>query len=133
MALPEVKAKGERPFVFAARFPNGALAVAAQERTRVGEAWYMPECEVTLPVEDAPGPYGVFGNFKSLTMVFDQPLHGKRVLAQDLAGDEAMDITGDVQVRGKVLHLSGEVMRKVGLRSATPGDLSAPGLVIAFA
>lgn len=133
MALPEVKAKGERPFVFATRFPNGAVAVAAQERTRVGEAWYMPECEVTLRVADAPGPYGVFGNFKSLTMVFDAPLHGKHVLAQDLAGDEAIEITGDVQVRGKVLHLPGEVIRRVGLRSATAGDLSAPGLVIALA
>lgn len=133
MALPEVKAKGERPFVFAARFPNGAVAVAAQERTRTGEAWYMPECEVTLPVLDAPGPYGVFGNFKSLALVFDQPLHGRRVLAQDLAGDEAMDITDDVQIRGKVLHLPADLMHSVGLRSATPGDLSAPGLVIALA
>jgi hypothetical protein len=133
IALPEVKANGERPFVFAARFPNGAVAVAAQERTRTGEAWYMPECEVTLPVLDALGPYGVFGNFKSLTMVFDRPLHGKRVIAQDLAGDESMDITDDVQVRGKALHLPGEVMRRVGLQSATPGDLSAPGLVIALA
>ncbi len=34
MALPVVKAKGDKPFVFAARFPNGAVAVAAQERTR---------------------------------------------------------------------------------------------------
>ncbi len=133
MALPEVKAKGETPFVFAARFPNGAVAVAAQERTRIGEAWYMPECEVTLPVLDAPGPYGVFGNFGSLTMVFDRPLEGRRVLVQDLASDEAMDITDEVEVRGKLLHLPGDLIRRAGLRSATPGDLSAPGLVIAFA
>jgi hypothetical protein len=132
MALPVVNAKDDRPFVFAARFPNGAVAVAAQERTRMGEAWYMPECDVTLPVSDAPGPYGVFGNFGSLAMVFDRPLRGKRVMAQDLAGDEATDITRAVQVRGNVLHIPGAVIRKVGLRNATPGDLSAPGLVIAL-
>jgi hypothetical protein len=132
MALPMVNAKGDRPFVFAARFPNGAVAVAAQERTRMGEAWYMPDCDVTLQVSDAPGPYGIFGNFGSLAMVFDGPLRGKRVMAQDLAGDEAIDITHAVQARGNVLHIPGAVIRRVGLRDATPGDLSAPGLVIAL-
>ena len=132
MALPEVKTKGDRPFVFATRFPNGAVAVAAQERTRIEEAWYMPECDVTLSISDAPGPYGVFGDFRSLTMVFDGSLRGKRVLAQDLAGDESIDITHAVQVRENVLHIPGAVIRKVGLRDATPGDLSSPGLVIAL-
>jgi hypothetical protein len=131
LTLPEVKAKAEKPFVIAARFPNGAVAVAAQERTRIGKAWYMPACDVTLSVADAPGPYGVFGYFDSLTMVFDKPLHRKRILAQDLAGDVSIDITQSVQVRGKSLFIPGDVIRDVGLRNATPGDLSAPGLVIA--
>jgi hypothetical protein len=132
MALPEVNAKGDKPFVFATRFPNGAVAVAAQERTRTGEAWYMPECDVTASVSDAPGPYGVFGHFRNLAMVFDRPLRTRRVMAQDLAGDEPVDITDAVQIRGNVLHLPGAVIRKVGLHNATPGDLSAPGLVIAL-
>ena len=92
----------------------------------------MPECDVTVSVSDAPGPYGVFGHFKNLAMVFDRPLRAKRVIAQDLAGDEPMDITDAVEIRGNVLHLHGSVIRKVGLRNATPGDLSAPGLVIAL-
>jgi len=133
MDLPEVKAKGEKPFVFAARFPNGAVAVAAQERTRVEEAWYMPRCDVTLSVTDAPGPYGIFGHFDSLTVTFDRAPREKRILAQDLAGDKSLDITDLVQLRGNRLHIPGSVIRDVGLRDATPGDLSAPGLVIAFA
>jgi hypothetical protein len=132
LPLPEVKAKAEKPFVFATRFPNGAVAVAAQERTRVGEAWYMPGCDVTLSISDAPGPFGVFGHFDKLTMVFDKPLQEKRIMAQDLAGDVAIDISNSVQVHGNRLHLPGEVIRAVGLQSATPGDLSAPGLVMAF-
>lgn len=131
IALPEVHARGDKPFVFATRFPNGAVGVAAQERTRVGDAWTMPHCDVTLPVADAPGPFGVFGNFASLNLVFDRPLQGKRILAQDLAGDEAVDISHAAHMRGNTLHIPGAVIRNVGLQHASEGDLSAPGLVIA--
>lgn len=130
--LPAVKATGEKPFVFATRFPNGAVAIAAQERTKVGKGWYMPACDVTLSIADAPGPYGVFGYFDSLTLISDRPLQGRRILAQDLAGDEAIDISNMVQVRGKSLLIPGQVIRRIGLRQATPGDLSAPGLAIAI-
>ena len=130
--LPEIRAKGDKPFVFATRFPNGAVAIAAQERTQVGNAWYMPACDVTLSVTDAPGPYGIFGYFDSLTLTFDEPVQGKRILAQDLAGDQPVDISSKVQVRGKNLLLPGDVIRRIGLLNATPEDISAPGLVIAI-
>jgi hypothetical protein len=132
IGLPEVKAKGEKPFVWAARFPNGAVAIAAQERTQVGNAWYMPVSEVTLSVSDAPGPFGVFGSFDELTLNMNRSLVGKRIIAQDLAGDEALDITNQVQVQEKSLRISGQVIRRVGLENATKNDLSAPGLVIAI-
>jgi hypothetical protein len=132
ISLPEVKAKGDKPFVFTTRFPNGAVAIAAQERTQVGNGWYMPACDVTLSVADAPGPYGVFGYFDSLTLVFDNPLHDRRVLAQDLAGDEPIDISSMVQVRDKSLYIPDKVIRRIGLHNATPGDISAPGLVVAI-
>jgi hypothetical protein len=132
ISLPEVKANGDKPFVFATRFPNGAVAIAAQERTQVGKAWYMPACEVTLSVTDSPGPFGVFGYFESLNLIFDEPLSGKRFLAQDLAGNESVDISSEVQIHGASLHIPGRVIRKVGLQNGTAGDLSAPGLVIAI-
>jgi hypothetical protein len=131
MPLPEVKAKADKPFVYATRFPNGAIAVAAQERTRAGKAWYMPGCDVTLAASDARGPFGIFGYFDSLSIIFDRSLQGKRIVAQDLAGDEAIDISRSVQIRESTLHIPGEVIRSVGLSHATPGDLSAPGVVIA--
>lgn len=132
LRLPEVRANGVKPFVFAARFPNGAIAIAVQERTQIGRAWYMPDCEVNLSVSDAPGPFGVFGYFTALTLMSDRPLQGRRILAQDLAGDEAFDISNEVQVSGKSLHIPGKVIRQVGLHNATAGDISAPGLVIAI-
>lgn len=130
ISLPEVKARGDKPFVFATRFPNGAVAIAVQERTQVDKAWYMPACDVTLSVSDAPGPFGVFGLFESLTLVFDKPLHGQRILAQDLAGDAAINISQAVQINGNKLSIPGNVIRASGLRNSTPGDVSAPGMVI---
>jgi hypothetical protein len=130
IGLPDVKTSGDKPFVFATRFPNGAVAIAAQERTQVGNAWYMPTCDVTLSVSDAPGPYGIFGLFDTLTLVLDKPVQGKRILAQDLAGDVASDISSAVQIQGNRLSIPGKVIRQAGLRNATPEDISAPGLVI---
>ncbi len=132
IGLPEVAANGDKPFVFASRFPNGAVAIAAQERTRIGNAWYMPACEVSLSVSDSPGPFGVFGYFDSLTLILDRPVIGKRILAQDLAGDECLDVSNLVEVRGTRLRISGQLIRQVGLHHGTAGDKSAPGLVIAI-
>lgn len=132
LSLPTLHTKGQKPFVFATRFPNGAVAIAAQERTRVGNAWHMPACDVTLAVSDATGPFGVFGDFDSLTLDFDRPLKGKRILAQDLASDVSFDVSDKVQTRGTSLQIPGRVIREIGLHSKTVGDLSAPGLVIAI-
>ena len=130
ISLPEVKAKGERPFVFAARFPNGAVAVGAQERTRPEDGWFMPRCEVIVDAGDAPGPFGIFGDLDGLTLNFTKAHAGRRVLAQDLAGDEPADITSRVEFKGASLYLSGGVLREAGLRNGTPGDLSSPGAIV---
>jgi hypothetical protein len=133
IALPTVKAEGEKPFVFAARFPNGAVAVGTQERTRPGRAWYMPPCHVMLNVADAPGPFGIFGEYDRLTLMFEKAPRGKRILIQDLAGDELIDITQLVEFDGSSIHLSGDVLHKAGTRHRTPGDPSSPGAVVALA
>ena len=130
--LPIVSAEGERPFVFAARFPNGAVAVGAQERTIPGKAWYMPRCAVTLHVGDAPGPVGIFGEFDRVTLTFAAVQRARRVIAQDLAGDTPVDITSLVEFEGASLHLDGAVLRKVGLGLRTFGDLSSPAIVVAL-
>jgi hypothetical protein len=132
IALPRVTSSGEKPFIFASRFPNGAVAIGAQERTRTGRAWYMPSAEVELHVGDAPGPYGIFGSFTMLDLVFERPLQGRRVIAQDLASEEAIDVTNRVRIDGRSLQLTEANLRSFGLRAATQGDLSSPGLVLAL-
>jgi hypothetical protein len=130
--LPQVSGDAEKAFVFAARFPNGAVAIGAQERTRPGRAWYMPPCDVTLHVGDTPGPFGIFGEYRSLTLEFSKVVSGKRVLAQDLAGNNAADITTLVSFAGNKVHFDGRLLRRFGLRDGTPGDLSSPGVAVVF-
>ncbi|HWA93325.1 MAG TPA: hypothetical protein VG844_01895 [Terracidiphilus sp.] len=130
--LPEVETTGEKPFVFAARFTNGAVAIGAQERTQPGHAWRMPRARVTLNVGDASGPFGVFGEFEQLTLVFGKSQKGRTALAQDLAADEPVDITSSVEWSGTSIRFKGNLLRKIGLHGRTPGDLSSPGVAIAL-
>ena len=132
MELPVVSSDREKPFVFTARFPNGAVAVGAQERTSPERAWYMPHSSVTINAGNAPGPFGVFGHYKSLTFEFLHAPSGKRVLAQDLAGNEALDITAMTSKVGNSVTINGDLLRRIGLLAGTSGDLSSPGAVVAF-
>jgi hypothetical protein len=132
IALPRVTSSGDKPFVFASRFPNGAVAIGAHERTHTGRAWYMPAAETELHVGDAPGPYGIFGSFTTLTLDFDRPLRGRRVIAQDLASDQALDVTNRVRIDGRSLQLTEADLRTFGLHATTTGDISSPGLVLAL-
>jgi hypothetical protein len=128
--LPRVTAPGDKPFVFAARFLNGAVSLGAHERTQPERGWYMPVCDVELNVGDAPGPFGVFGEFRHVTLTFDRSLLGRKIFAQDLAGDEAVEITSTVDLSEKSLRIDGRLLRQIGLSSGSPGDLSSPAVVL---
>lgn len=132
IALPRITSTGEKPFLFASRFPGGAVAIGIQERTRPARAWTTPSADVELHVGDAPGPFGIFGSARSVTLIFDRPLSGRRVLAQDLAADQAADVTGQVRIEGRSLQMREVNLRSLGLQAATDGDLSSPGLVLAL-
>lgn len=132
ISLPHITAPGEKPFVFAARFPNGAVAIGVQERTRPGRAWYMPPADVELHVGKDTGPIGIFGGCRTLTLSFDKSLAGKRILVQDLASEELLDVTDHFHPQGHSLQLTEADLRSFGLYGASEGDLSSPGLVLAI-
>jgi hypothetical protein len=125
-----------RPFVVASRSPGGAVAVATLGRTLCPSAtdreWVTGEvADVTLSVGRYTGPIGVFGRYHSLTLDFDGPsLAGRRIFAQDLAGDVPEDITSLVGTTGGHLVIPGALIDRVGRSAATPGDRSDPGLVL---
>lgn len=120
MPLPEVSGADEPPFVVCSRHPNGATAVATLPRV-FGAKHHerLPLVDVTIEA-DASKPVGVFGEYRSLTI--RGPAKG-RWWAQDLAGDEAVEITNQVR-QGQI---DGCLLKEIGTR---PGDASRPGLVL---
>lgn len=132
LPLPEVQpdAQGRVPYAAAAKFPNGAVAVATFGRT-LGRVWETPRCAVTLDAGEA-SLLGIFGEYDTLTVRTTAARPGCRVLAQDLKADTAVDITDGVILTPGGLTLPGELLRQVGTMAQTPGDTSEPGLVVAL-
>lgn len=130
IALPQVQTTGQAPFVLATRFPNGAIAVATLPRTLDTTTIITPPVEVTVNIGDASAPIGIFGHYQALHLQLSHPLGTRRVYAQDLAGEECVDITKKVTCSGSTITLSSEVINAIGLMAATPGDLSAPSMVL---
>jgi hypothetical protein len=131
MPLPEIRGN-IRPYVIASRNPNGAVSVATLPRISSERGFYHPLVDVTLDVHTLDAPVGVFGSYRSLVLRFPGDVSGRRVLAQDLAGDEAIDITGQVVCQGREITIDGKLIDRIGRLDATPGDLSEPGLVVKF-
>jgi hypothetical protein len=133
MPLPEFSLnRGPAPYVICSRNPSGAISVATLPRISTGKGPYLPLVDVSIEVGDGKSPIGVFGKYRSLTLKLTEDTGDCKILAQDLAGDEAIDITDKVKRDGKIITLSGELIDQVGLSAASPGDLSDPGLVLAI-
>ncbi|HPT28116.1 MAG TPA: hypothetical protein PLZ95_16985 [Bryobacteraceae bacterium] len=128
--MPKVTATGSVPYVVAAVHPNGAAAVAALPRMFAGRGHVFPEANVTLEVDDPMRPIGVFGRFQSLTLDLVAPPAEVRVLAQDLAADEAVDVTERVSLAGSTMVIPGDLINRIGQSVATRNDQSDPGLVL---
>ena len=94
--------------------------------------YYTPLAEVTLKVVSPDVPIGIFGHYKTLTLLFDSPLGNITVWGQDLAGDEARDITSEVTIEDNRLILPGELIARTGTSAAQAGDISEPGMVLAI-
>lgn len=130
MALPTVRcSEAEPPFVVAARYPNGCVSVATVGRA-LDRTYRTPLADVQIKGATFGRPIGVFGHYRSLSIVFPGPVKPKSIWAQDLAANRSVDIRKSVQIRGNVLTLPGSLIDRVGLSAAHPGDPSDPGLVL---
>ena len=130
LPLPIVKADGEIPFVIASRHPNGAVSIATLGRHSDSYGYKIPLADISFQIGVVPIAIGIFGYYKSLALNFNDSMENRRILAQDLAGDKAVDITNKVSIKGRQIVLSGNLISQTGLRDATPGDVSDPGLII---
>lgn len=130
MSLPILRADGVAPFVIGARNPNGAVSVATLPRASKERGIYLPLVDVEIDVGDGSAPIGIFGRYRSLTTRLSHDLGSRRVWAQDLAGDEAVDVSSRVRQQGHNLVFPGKLIDVVGRSAASAGDVSNPGLVV---
>lgn len=71
--------------------------------------------DVTAYPASLRAPIGVFGFYRSLTLVFPEPIPaGCTVWAQCLAADVAQDITPRVRIDANRLTLDGRLLRQIG-------------------
>ncbi|HEV2499651.1 MAG TPA: hypothetical protein VGY31_08745 [Terriglobia bacterium] len=130
MALPIVHADGAAPYVIASHNPNGSVSVATLPRASKDRGIYLPLVDVEIDIRNGHAPVGVFGRYRSLTMKLSNELGTRRVWAQDLAGDEAVDVSSRLRKQGRSLIFPGSLIDDVGRSAAREGDVSNPGLVV---
>jgi hypothetical protein len=135
LPLPVVKMPdGEQPpYVLCSRHADGEIAIATIPRN-LGEnnrlALSFPLADISLDTGPLNRPIGIFGRYASLTLITTSDLAGRRILAQDLAGNTPVDITPQVIIAPGRLTIPGPILHRVGLMAARPGDISDPGLVL---
>jgi hypothetical protein len=131
IALPEVVTDGMSPYVMASRFPNGAIAIATEGRVLPEQSWIEPLAEVSLKEVTPNYPIGIFGNYKSLRLKFENELpENVSVLAQDLLATSALDITDQVKIEKNEIWISGQLIKEIGTMENDDGDISVPGLAM---
>ncbi|TKG92928.1 hypothetical protein EYV94_18330 [Puteibacter caeruleilacunae] len=130
MPLPKVEIDGDAPYVMATTYPNGPVCVATEGRVSPEDQWYHPRANVTIEVDEASQPIGVFGHYNELNIQFKETVEGSKILAQDLLANSATDITSKVTINGNTLTIPGKLIDSVGTSAGDEGDISAPGLVL---
>ncbi len=132
LPLPAVNvpAGSEPPYVLCSRHADGEIAIATIGRVLDNKDVVIPRADVTLEVGELNRPVGIFGEYANLSFITTSTLAGKRILAQDLAGQTPVDITSEVKVSDGRLTIPGSVIHRVGLMAVKSGDISDPGLVL---
>lgn len=132
MKLPKVSPDeyGDVPYIVASKNPGGAVSVATCGRTRERRYW-IPRCSVEIEAGNAD-TIGVFGEYKELTIIFNEKCEAAKILAQDLAGEYSYDITEDVIIKDNKAVIPGDIIHTIGTSEQEPGDTSEPGIVIKF-
>lgn len=121
---------GMRPFVIASISPNEKASVATLGRT-LDRYYITPKCDIELDIKNCK-TVGAFGTYGKLTLNADYDFSGAKVYMQDLAGEEAVDITEKVEISGNKLSVCGCIIDKIGTSAQSDTDTSEPGVVISI-
>lgn len=131
MPLAKVKsANGIYPFILSSVNPvTKALSVFSAPRTIEQDIFKSIKCDVEVEAADISAPVGVFGKYKELTISFPSTVMKKKIFAQDLASDTAVNITHRVKRQGRKIIIDSELIEEIGL-SIRECEEELPGLVI---
>ncbi len=133
IALPEIKHKGLAPYVMASKFPNGAVAIATEGRVTPDKSWIHPKADIVLKEVKLNSPIGIFGYYKSLSLLLDykKKLPGKlRIYGQDLLSKKSIDITNKIDINKNKIVIQGDLIEYIGNIDRDKYDISSPGMVI---
>ena len=130
LPLPEVEGTdGEAPYVVGSRHPNGALAFAALPLLDPVKLSWTPKATVRFNAAlEAGVPVCVFGRFGSL--VLNDRTEGGRIVARDILGGDAVDLTAQCRRENGKVVLPGDALAKIGASQNPPGDDSEPGALV---
>lgn len=70
------------------------------------------------------------GEYKSLTLIFNNDISRRRIFGQDILSPEAEDITDSIKISGNRLVIGGEFIEKFGRKCNVANDYSDPGIAI---
>ena len=128
-SLPEIQAdeNGYIPYCVVSQNPNGAFSVATLGRT-INREYFIPQCNVTVDAK-ASTLIGVFGEYKNLILKISCPSI-TQVFMQDLADDNAFDVTDLVTITENQIAIPGELISRIGTSVQPKEDTSEPGVVV---
>lgn len=130
MPLPEFLYENVKlPYVLCSIHPdNNALCIAVTPRTFEKKIDVTPPATIKVKGKDPDAPIGLFGSFYSLTIEYPTSVDDKRVYAQNLLSDEAVDITSEIFLSGVGVHIPGKIMTELMPHGSPEGEI--PAIVI---
>lgn len=131
MPLPKIKSKdGVFPYVLSSIHPvTNAVSIFFAPRTINQDIFYTPLCNAEITVSENTAPIGIFGKFDTLKITFPKTIRNKKIYIQDLASNEATDITDDIEITGKSIILKGLLAEKI-CNKTKECDEELPGIMI---
>ncbi|WP_029905073.1 hypothetical protein [Prevotella sp. 10(H)] len=133
MPLPQISNlhSTDQPFVLASRYPNGATSIVTIDRTLGRECILKPET-VIIELANLSAPVGIFGYYEKLILNYPQIIEkiNIKIYGQDMAGDSPVNISDQVMITDNKIIIDGELIKRIGLKEASEGDISAPGMVL---
>ncbi len=126
----EAQSDDQIPFVIASQNPNGALSITTMGRTNPEQKYYL--LKQMFPYRFPVGMHRseFLENINELFLKCESFDESAQIWAQDLASDEAEDISSAVSWNSGKLQISGDLIHRIGTSTNPDDDPSEPGMIL---